>query len=180
MHLPAHHQAILINPLIWRKRLGFRVALLIVTVLTFLRLIKSSSRRMVTSTPDFWQRQKNGRGNFWVARQRYELWIYLHEKMTCHLSRHEFFIYQMIVSSFVVAKTFYFLPVWHFHVVIDSLKLDEIETLNDFDRKAGKVMNGVVFVISISSQLTYFYDAQTGLVEKCITNYPGTLKVKFV
>ena len=65
-------------------------------------------------------------------------------------------------------------------MVIDSLKLDEIETLNDFDRKAGKVMNGVVFVISISSQLTYFYDAQTGLVEKCITNYPGTLKVKFV
>ena len=43
--------------------------------------------------------------------------------------------------------------------------------------QAGKVMNGVVFVISICSQLTYFYDAQTGLVEKCITQYPATLKV---
>ena len=46
--------------------------------------------------------------------------------------------------------------------------------------QAGKVMNGVVFVISICSQLTYFYDAQTGLVEKCITEYPATLKVKLI
>jgi hypothetical protein len=43
--------------------------------------------------------------------------------------------------------------------------------------QAGKCLNGIVFVISICSQLTYFYDAQTGLVEKCITEYPATLKV---
>ena len=38
-------------------------------------------------------------------------------------------------------------------------------------------MNRVVFVISICSQMTYFYDSQTGLVEKCIVEYPRTLKV---
>ena len=39
-------------------------------------------------------------------------------------------------------------------------------------------MNGVVFVISILSQLIYFYDAQSGLVEKCIYDYPLSLKVE--
>ena len=39
------------------------------------------------------------------------------------------------------------------------------------------MLNGVVFVISICSQLTYFYDAQQSLVEKCVFEYPGTLKV---
>jgi hypothetical protein len=45
--------------------------------------------------------------------------------------------------------------------------------------KAGKMLNGMVFVISIASQLTYFYDAQSGLVEKCILEVPATLKVGF-
>lgn len=47
----------------------------------------------------------------------------------------------------------------------------------EFWFKAGKLLNGVVFVISICSQLTYFYDAQQSLVEKCVFQYPGTLKV---
>merc|ERR550519_2604297 len=42
--------------------------------------------------------------------------------------------------------------------------------------KAGKLLNGVVFVISICSQLTYFYDARETLVERCIADYPPTLK----
>jgi hypothetical protein len=41
------------------------------------------------------------------------------------------------------------------------------------------MLNGMVFVISIASQLTYFYDAQSGLVEKCILEVPATLKVGF-
>ena len=43
--------------------------------------------------------------------------------------------------------------------------------------QAGKALNVVVFVISITSQLIYFYDAQSGLVEKCIDDYPTSLKV---
>ncbi len=40
-------------------------------------------------------------------------------------------------------------------------------------------MNGTIFIISIASQLTYFYDAQSGLVEKCILEVPATLKVQY-
>ena len=40
-----------------------------------------------------------------------------------------------------------------------------------------QLLNGTIFVISICSQLTYLYDAQHGLVEKCINHYPLTLKV---
>ena len=43
--------------------------------------------------------------------------------------------------------------------------------------KAGKALNGVIFVISICSQLTYFIDAQQGLLEKCLFSFPATLKV---
>ena len=45
--------------------------------------------------------------------------------------------------------------------------------------QVGKLMNMVIFIISIASQLTYFYDAQSGLVEKCIIGYPNTLLVTF-
>ena len=40
-----------------------------------------------------------------------------------------------------------------------------------------QLLNGVIFIISICSQLTYLYDAQHGLVENCITSYPLTLQV---
>ena len=43
--------------------------------------------------------------------------------------------------------------------------------------RAGKLLNGVVFIISICSQLTYFYDAQQGVIEKCVDQFPNTLKV---
>ena len=43
--------------------------------------------------------------------------------------------------------------------------------------RAGKLLNGVVFIISICSQLTYFYDAQQGVIEKCVEQFPNTLKV---
>ena len=45
--------------------------------------------------------------------------------------------------------------------------------------QAGKLLNGIIFVISICSQLTYFYDAQQGLLEKCLFSFPITLQVSF-
>ena len=39
-------------------------------------------------------------------------------------------------------------------------------------------MNVIVFIISILSQLVYFFDAQSGLVEKCLLDFPLSMKVR--
>ena len=69
---------------------------------------------------------------------------------------------------------------WAGELLSGQTKVSSASDLTDRDGmvlQAGKVLNGVVFVISICSQLTYFYDAQQGLLEKCLFSFPVTLQV---